>query len=244
MSDVALVTGASRGIGRAIAVTLAEAGRVVAVNFNSDADGAKETLRLIETEGGEGICVGADVGDEAAVERLFSEIEEAVGPVGVLVNNAGVRADGLALRMRAEQWDRVVRTNLFGTFACSQRALRNMLRARAGRIVNVSSIVGTQGSPGQTNYAAAKAGVLGLTRSLAREVAGKGITVNAVAPGLVETELTTNLPRERYEELVRSVPVGRAGQPHEVASVVRFLCSDDAAYITGATFVVDGGMTA
>ncbi|HVM36698.1 MAG TPA: 3-oxoacyl-[acyl-carrier-protein] reductase [Actinomycetota bacterium] len=244
MSDVALVTGASRGIGRAVAVALAETGRVVAVNFNSDADGAKETLRLIEAAGGEGICVGADVGDEDAVERLFSEVEEAVGPVGVLVNNAGVRADGLALRMRAEQWDRVIRTNLFGTFACSQRALRNMLRARAGRIVNVSSIVGTQGSPGQTNYGAAKAGVLGLTRSLAREVAAKGITVNAVAPGLIETKLTTNLPQDRYEELVRGVPVGRAGQPHEVASLVSFLCSNDAAYITGGTFVIDGGMTA
>lgn len=241
---VALVTGASRGIGRAIGVELARSGYSVAVNYSSRADEAKETLQLVEDAGAEGICVQADVGNGEDVQRCFAEIEDALGPVVALVNNAGVRADGLALSMSDDAWDRVIRTNLYGTFACSRRALKGMLRARFGRIVNVSSIVALNGSPGQANYAAAKAGIIGLTKTLAREVAAKGITVNALAPGLIATELTTNLPQERYDALVGQVPQRRAGEPEDVAGLAAWLCSKEASYITGSVFVIDGGMTA
>ena len=238
------MTGASRGIGRAIVLELARSGHPVAVNFSNSADDAKDTLTEIESSGGEGIVVQADVGYTDQVERLFAEVEQSLGPVGVLVNNAGMRIDGLALSMKDEAWDRVIRTNLFGTFACCRRALKGMLRARAGRIVNIASVGGLKGSPGQVNYAAAKAGVVGLTKTLAREVASRSITVNVVAPGLIETELTTSLSDDRYNALVGHVPQNRAGQPRDVANLVRFLCSDEAEYITGSVFVVDGGMTA
>jgi 3-oxoacyl-[acyl-carrier protein] reductase len=242
--STALVTGASRGIGRAISVALARSGHAVAINYASNADEAKETLRLVEAEGAEGVCVQADVGDTDEVDRCFKDVEDSLGPVSVLVNNAGIRADGLAMTMKDDAWDSVIRTNLFGTFACSRRALRGMLRARGGRIVNVSSIAGINGSPGQINYAAAKAGVIGLTKTLAREVAGKNITVNAVVPGLIETDLTTVLNEKQWDTLVAQIPQGRAGTPTEVASVVAYLCSKEAAYVTGSLFVVDGGATA
>jgi 3-oxoacyl-[acyl-carrier protein] reductase len=242
--SVALVTGASRGIGRAIAAELARAGHSVAVNYSTSAEEAKETLRLVEDAGAEGICVQADVGDPEEVKRCFSEIEEALGPVVALVNNAGIRADGLALSMSDEAWDRVIRTNLYGTFACTRRALKGMLRARFGRIVNVSSVVALNGSPGQANYAAAKAGVIGLTKTLAREVASKGITVNALALGLIATDLTTNLPGERFDALVEQVPQKRPGEPEDVAGLAAWLCSKEASYVTGSVFVIDGGMTA
>ena len=242
--QAALVTGASRGIGRAVALALATEGRPIAINYRSGADEAKETLAMVEERGGRGICVQADVTDSEQIDRCFSEVEAELGAVTVLVNNAGVRADGLALSMTDEMWDRVIRTNLFGTFACSRRALRGMLRTRWGRIVNVSSIAGMQGSPGQANYSAAKAGVIGFTRTLAREVAAKNITVNAVAPGLVTTELTETLGEKRLAEITSHVPQGRPGTPEEVAGAVRWLCGVEAGYMTGSVVTLDGGMTA
>jgi 3-oxoacyl-[acyl-carrier protein] reductase len=244
MSEVAIVTGGSRGIGRAIAVALAAKGMSVGINYRSGADEAKETLRLVEEAGGEGICVAADVSSKEDVDRMFSEVESAFGPVNVLVNNAGIRRDGLALSMKDDAWDEVIAINLFGTFACCRRALKGMVRARYGRIVNVSSVAGVSGSPGQANYSAAKAGVIGLTKSLAREVASRNITVNAIAPGVVETELTTSLPEKRYEELIGTVPAGRAGTPEEVASLTAHLCDASSSYTTGAVFVIDGALTA
>ncbi|MGH2730275.1 MAG: 3-oxoacyl-[acyl-carrier-protein] reductase [Actinomycetota bacterium] len=241
---VALVTGGSRGIGRAICRALATRGDAVAVNHRSGVEQAKETLALIESMGGEGMVVEADVTRSAAVDGMFAEVEDALGPVTIVVNNAGIRRDGLAMRMSDADWQEVISTNLFGAFACSRRALRTMLRAGFGRIVNVASVAGLQGSPGQANYCAAKAGLIGLTKSLAREVARKNITVNSVAPGLVATELTTSLPEARWAELVHAIPAGRAGTPEEIGDLVAFLCSEQAAYITGGVFVADGGMTA
>lgn len=237
------MTGASRGLGRAIAIALAGT-RPVAVNFRSRPDEAKETLRLVEAAGGEGICVQADVAETSSVDDMFDEVEERLGPVGVLVNNAGCRADALAVRVTDDAWDRVVATNLSGTFACCRRALRPMLRSGWGRIVNVASVAALRGSPGQVNYSASKAGVLGLTRSLGREVARKGITVNAVAPGLVETELVAGLEEAQRSALVREIPAGRPGEPEEIAAAVAFLCSPAASYVNGAVLTIDGGMTA
>ena len=244
MSDAALVTGASRGIGRAVALDLARSGRSVALNYASNVEAAKETLSMIESAGGEAIVVQADVGDSAQVEAMFKEVEETLGRISVLVNNAGLRADGLALSMSDDAWERVVRANLFGTFYCCRRALKSMLRARSGRIVNVASTAGLRGSPGQVNYSASKAGVIGLTKTLAREVSAKGITVNAVAPGLIDTDLTSTLNDKQREALTDEIPQRRAGTVEEVAGLVTWLCSEQAAYATGGVFVIDGGLTA
>jgi 3-oxoacyl-[acyl-carrier protein] reductase len=240
---VALVTGGSRGIGRAVCVALARRGPV-AVNYRARVDEAKETLSLVEEEGGEGIVVEADVTDPSRVEAMFDRVEDALGSVSILVNNAGIRSDALTARMSDEAWNEVVQTSLFGTFVCSRRALRAMIRARWGRIVNIASVAGVHGNPGQVNYGAAKGGVIGLTRSLAREVARKSITVNAVAPGLVHTDLTATLTDERTNEILSEIPMGRAGTPEEIAHLVTFLCSERASYVTGAVVMADGGMTA
>jgi 3-oxoacyl-[acyl-carrier protein] reductase len=240
---VALVTGGSRGIGRAICLALAHT-HAVAVNYNSSIDEAKLTLSAIEAAGGEGLLVRADISDGSAVDEMFSVTEDALGPVSVLVNNAGIRQDSLTARMSRDTWEEVISVDLSGAFACSRRALRPMIAQGFGRIVGVTSIAGLRGNPGQANYCAAKAGMIGLTKSLAREVARKNITVNAVAPGLVETELTAALGEKRYAEIVKEIPTGRAAAPEEIAAVVSFLCSDQAAYVNGAVVVADGGMTA
>jgi len=244
VSEIALVTGGSRGIGRAIARALAADGFTVAVNFVGNEGAAKDAVEAIASDGGEAITVQADVSDSSQVDALFDEVEERLGPVNVLVNNAGVRADGLALGMKDDAWRRVIDTNLFGTFACTRRALRPMLRARKGRIVNITSISGLHASPGQANYSAAKAGVIGLTKTVAAEVAGKGIFINAVAPGLIATDLTAGLNDKQVEAIQGRVPAKRIGTPEDVASLVTWLCSERASYITGAVYTVDGGLTA
>jgi len=241
---VALVTGGSRGIGRAACAELARGGWAVAINYRSDAEAAKETLELVEDAGAEGIVVQGDVSRPDQVEAMFSHVEDALGAVGVLVNNAGVRADTLGARMSDEAWAEVLDTNLTGAFACCRRALRSMIRQRGGRIVNVASVAALRGSPGQANYSAAKAGLVGLTRSLAREVARTNVTVNAIAPGLIDTDLTISLTPQQRQQLVAEIPMGRAGTPEEIAHLIGFLCSDQASYITGAVLVADGGMTA
>jgi 3-oxoacyl-[acyl-carrier protein] reductase len=238
----AFVTGGSRGIGRACALALAEAGHRVAFCYSSDQDGAKETKAAIESAGGEALAIQATVADAQAVDRAFGEIEDAFGPVEILVNNAGINADGLVMRMTDEQWDSVLSTNLTGAFHTIRRATPKMMRARFGRIVNVSSVSGQSGQPGQSNYAAAKAGLVGLTRSVARELASRGITCNIVAPGPIVTAMTESLPDDWRAWATETVPAGRLGDPHEVGAVVAFLCSDPASYVTGALVPVDGGL--
>ncbi|MGI9585526.1 MAG: 3-oxoacyl-ACP reductase FabG, partial [Acidimicrobiia bacterium] len=206
------------------------------------ADSANEVVEAIEGEGGTAIAVGADVGDEAAVATMFETITERLGPVTVLVNNAGVTNDGLLLRMSPEQWDNVINTNLRSVYLCSRAALKGMIRAKKGRIINISSVSGVSGNPGQANYAASKAGVLGFTKSIAKEVGSRGITVNAIAPGFIETDMTDALGPETMERAAEQISLGRLGRPEEVASVVGYLASDGASYITGQTIVVDGGL--
>ena len=235
-----MITGASRGIGRAIALELARSGHRVACCSSSD--GVKDTQAEIEAEGGTALAVCADVGDPDAVDAAFREIEDTWSPVEVLVNNAGVTADGLIARMSDEQWADVLRTNLTGAFHTIRRATPKMMRGRWGRIVNVSSVSGQAGAPGQANYAAAKAGLLGLTRAVARELGSRGITCNAVAPGPIVTAMTDAMPADWRGVMEATVPLGRLGNPEEVAAVVAFLCSEPAGYVTGALVPVDGGL--
>jgi 3-oxoacyl-[acyl-carrier protein] reductase len=236
----ALVTGASRGIGAAVARALAEDGWPVGVNYRSDASGAERVAASIEAGGGTAVPVVADVADSNAAAALFASLEERLGPVLVLVNNAGVRADGLSPQLSDDDWHSVIDTNLSAAFWTTRRALGPMLRARFGRIVNVASVVGPRANAGQSNYAASKAGLIGFTRTVAAEVARRGVTVNAVAPGFVDTEMTSDLPAE----VLAAVPARRAGTPEEVAACVRFLAGEAAGYVTGTTLTVDGGMSA
>lgn len=235
-----MVTGASRGIGRAIALELAGAGHRVACCSSSDA--ARDVHAEIAVAGGTAMAVRADVGDAAALDIGFKEIEEAWGPVEILVNNAGVTADGLVARMTDDQWGDVLRTNLTGAFHTIRRATPKMMKGRWGRIINVSSVSGQAGAAGQANYASAKAGLLGLTRAVARELAPRGITCNAVAPGPIVTAMTDGMPPEWRAVMEATVPLGRLGTPEEVAAVVGFLCSEPAGYVTGALVPVDGGL--
>lgn len=239
---VALVTGGSRGIGRAVAELLGARGHAVAVNFVSNRAAADEVVSVIEAGGGSALAVQADVGDEDAVAGMIEKIQESLGPVAVLVNNAGITRDDLIMRMKASAWDEVIQTNLSSVYLCSKAVMRGMLRARWGRIVSVSSVAGVYGNAGQANYSAAKAGVVGFTKALAKEVGSRGITVNAVAPGFIETDMTAALGEEVTEAAVTSITLGRLGSPQEVAAAVGYLASDDASYITGQTIVVDGGL--
>ena len=238
----ALVTGGSGGIGRAVAVALAAAGHRVAVGWATGEEGAAKTAIDVEAAGGEAMTVQIDVTSAESVDAAFAAVEAAWGPVEVLVNNAGVTGDGLLMRMSDDQWSTVVRTNLDGAFHAIRRALPGMVKARGGRIVNVGSVAGLLGSAGQANYAAAKAGLVGLTRSVAREMASRKITCNLVAPGPIATAMLDALPDARRDELAASVPLGRLGQPEEVAAAVAFLCTESAAYVTGAVIPVDGGL--
>jgi 3-oxoacyl-[acyl-carrier protein] reductase len=240
---VCLVTGASGGIGRAIAVALAEAGHDrIAVAWSGNADGGAQTCKEVEAAGATSLGVAVDVTDTVSVESAFTQVEAAFGPVEVLVNNAGITRDGLVMRMSDDDWQAVLRTNLDGAFHTIRRATPKMVRARFGRIVNVGSVAGSIGGPGQANYSAAKAGLIGLSRATARELASRGITCNVVAPGPIVTAMTDALAEARRTELGASVPLGRFGTPEEVAATVAFLASDAAGYITGAVVPVDGGL--
>jgi 3-oxoacyl-[acyl-carrier protein] reductase len=240
LGGCALVTGASRGIGAAVAAELARAGWPVAVNYRADADGAVAVAAAIDDAGGTARPIAADVTDPLAPERLVAEAESELGPVLALVNNAGLTDDALSMRLSDEAWDRVLDTNLSAAFRLTRRALPTMIRARFGRIINVASVVGRRANPGQANYAASKAGLIAFTSSVAVEVARKGVTVNAVAPGLIGTGMTDGIATG----LADAIPARRAGTPEEVAACIGFLASPAASYVTGTTLTVDGGMTA
>jgi len=245
----ALVTGASRGIGAATARALAEDGWSVAVNYSRDREGAEAVASSIEEAGGTAMAIGADVSDPAAADEMASEVAKRFGPVLVLVNNAGVTADNLSMRLSDEDWGRVLDVNLTAAFRLTRAAIGQMMRQRFGRVINVSSVVGLRANPGQANYAASKAGLIAFTRTVAVEVARRGVTVNAVAPGLIETELTRDFTGDGAETngssaLLEAIPARRTGTPEDVAACIRFLASDEAAYVTGAVLPVDGGMAA
>jgi 3-oxoacyl-(acyl-carrier-protein) reductase len=239
---VAFVTGASRGIGRATALELASVGVRVAVGYTTDAQAAYTTVADIGAAGGTAVPIKISVETRESVDAAFSAIESELGPVEVLVNNAGVTGDGLLVRMTDDQWDRVIDVNLTGAFHTIRRAVPKMMRARFGRIVNVSSVVAHLGGPGQANYSAAKAGLLGLTRSVARELASRSITCNVVAPGPISTDMTAAMGDAWIEGVAGLVPLGRPGTPEECAAAISFLASDAAAYVTGALLPVDGGL--
>jgi 3-oxoacyl-[acyl-carrier protein] reductase len=234
------VTGASRGIGRAIARALALEGATVFVGARDEAKLA-EVAREIADEGGKAVAVALDVADRASVDAALQKVLEAQGRLDHLVNNAGITRDNLLLRMKKEEWDQVIATNLTGTYLCTQAVLKPMLKQRSGRIVNVTSVVGLTGNAGQANYAASKAGIIGFTKAVAREVASRSITVNAVAPGFIDTDMTAAMTDKARESLASSIPLGRVGRPEDIASAVAFLVSDAAAYITGQVLGVDGG---
>lgn len=239
---IAVVTGASRGIGRAIAEKLASMGAMVVINYNGSAKKAEEVKAKIESNGQKAAVMQCNVSDYAACEAFIGEIIKTYGRIDILVNNAGITKDGLLMKMSEEDFDNVINVNLKGTFNCVRHVARQMIKQRAGRIINLSSVVGVTGNAGQVNYAASKAGVIGLTKSTAREVASRGITVNAVAPGFIETDMTEVLSDKVKEASVSQIPLGHFGKAEDVANTVAFLASDDAGYITGQVIHVDGGM--
>jgi 3-oxoacyl-[acyl-carrier protein] reductase len=237
---VAVVTGASRGIGKAAALALASQGAKVVVNYARSSDAAEEIVKQITEAGGEAIATQADVSQSEQVDNLIKTTLDKFGRIDVLVNNAGITKDTLLLRMKPEQWQAVIDLNLTGVFLCTKAVSKTMLKQRSGRIINIASVAGQMGNPGQANYSAAKAGVIGFTKTVAKELANRGVTVNAVAPGFIETDMTEDL---KSDDIIKFIPLGRYGKPEEVAGTIRFLAADPAAaYITGQVFNVDGGM--
>ena len=239
---VALVTGASRGIGRAVAIRLAAEGASVAVNYAGNQKAAEEVKAVIEAAGGKVLLVQADVADAEAVKGMVNKVKETFGSIDILVNNAGITRDGLLMMMKEDDWDAVMDTNLKGIFHCTKLVSKLMMKKRAGCIVNMTSVVGVMGNAGQSNYAAAKAGVIGFSKSIARELAPRGITVNMIAPGCIDTDMTAALPDKVKEAMLQDIPLGRIGRPEDVADAVLFLVSGKASYITGQLIHVDGGM--
>lgn len=238
----AIVTGASRGIGRAIALELAREGANVAVNYAGSEEKANELVEEIKALGRKSFAVQANVADSDAVARMMKQALDEFGGIDILVNNAGITRDNLMMRMKEEDWDAVINTNLKGVFLCTKAVTRQMMKQRSGRIINISSVVGVSGNAGQANYVAAKSGVIGLTKTTAKELAPRGITVNAIAPGFITTEMTDQLSEELKSEMLKQIPLGKLGEPDDVAKVVTFLASEDSRYITGQTLHVNGGM--
>ena len=241
-NKVAVVTGGSRGIGRAIALELAQRGARVVVNYNRNEEAASEVVSAIEAAGGQAVAVQADVSDTQQATALVKAARDSFGQIDILVNNAGTTRDQLLMLMKEQDWDDVLRTNLKSVFNCCKAAARPMVRQRHGRIINISSVSGIAGQGGQTNYAASKAGVIGFTKSLAKELGPRSITVNVVAPGFVPTDLTADLPEKFRQQAIEATPLRRMGQPEEIAYAVAFLASDEAAFITGEVLTVDGGL--
>lgn len=239
---VALVTGASRGIGKEIALQLARNGASVAVNYAGSEAKANEVVAQIRENGGEAFAIQADVANAESVTNMVAEVISKYGALDILVNNAGITRDNLLMRMKEDEWDAVINTNLKGVFNCTKAVTRQMMKQRKGRIINIASIVGVCGNPGQANYVAAKAGVIGLTKTTAKELASRNITVNAIAPGFITTDMTDELTDEVKNEMLKQIPLACFGKPEDIAAVVRFLASDETSYITGQTFHVDGGM--
>lgn len=238
----AIVTGASRGIGREIALQLAKEGARIAVNYSGSKDKADEVVQQIKDAGGEAFAIQADVSNSNSVKKMVDMTIEVFGSVDILVNNAGITRDNLLVRMKEDEWDDVININLKGVFLCTKGVTRQMMRQRAGKIVNVASIVGISGNAGQANYVAAKAGVIGFTKTTAQELAARNINVNAVAPGFITTDMTDTLNEDMKNQMLANIPLGKLGSPEDVAKTVMFLLSEDAAYITGQTIHVDGGM--